>query len=287
MTECAHGRTFVTSSSTREFDPDLDLLVAAAPSRGLVAEITVWDDPAVTWEAYDAVVVRSCWDYLTRREEFLTWADSVPHLHSQSQVLRWNTDKIYLQQLKAAGVPIIQTRWDVRRGDNLGGHDEWVLKPTIFSGARDTARWESPEDVYEHSAALMAAGRTSMTQPFVESVDRRGETATLSFDNQLSHAIRKGPILTRGEGIHQERPGEESITPREPAPAQRAVSVAALEAVADILDLTEPPMYARVYLVTTDHGPVVIELELTEPSLFLPESRGGADRFVDRLLARI
>jgi hypothetical protein len=47
-------------------------------------------------------------------------------------------------------------------------------------------------------------------------------------------------------------------------------------------------LYARVDLVTdADGSPIVIELELTEPSLFLPHSDGGALRLVDAVLARI
>src|SRR5215203_876140 len=121
--------TFVSSSWALDFDEDLPLLLEAAHQRGIDAEITVWDDPAVDWAAYDAVVVRSCWDYITRRDEFLAWAASVPRLHNSHEVLAWNTDKVYLRQIEAAGVPIIETRWNIAAGDDLGDHAEWVVKP--------------------------------------------------------------------------------------------------------------------------------------------------------------
>lgn len=280
--------TFVSSDIALDLDPDLPLLLDAARERGIDAEITTWDDPAVDWQAYDAVVVRSCWDYVLRREEFLAWAASISRLHNTHDVLAWNTDKVYLRQIEAAGVPIIETRWDVAPGDDLGDHAEWVVKPTVSAGSRDTARWESPDDVYAHSAALVAAGRASMTQPYISSVDDEGETAMLFIGGEFSHAIRKGQLLHRGEGIRQDRDSRESIKPRTPSDAQLAVSTAALVAAGEVLDLAEAPLYARVDLVTTDDGaPVLIELELAEPSLFLPQSDGGAGRLVDALAARM
>lgn len=280
--------TFVTSTFARNLDADLPLLLEAAQSRGLDADITVWDDPAVDWSAYDAVIVRSCWDYVLRREEFLAWTASVPRLHNSHEVIAWNTDKVYLRQLEAAGVPIIETRWDVAPGDDLGDHTEWVVKPSISAGSRDTARWGTADEVYAHSAALVAAGRTSMTQPYISSVDEEGETAMLFAGTTFSHAIRKGQLLLAGEGVRQDRDSRESITPRTPTSAQHALAVAALDAIGGILGHDPELMYARVDLVTGPDGdPLVIELELTEPSLFLPQSDGGAGRLVDAVAARL
>jgi hypothetical protein len=279
---------FATSAAARDVDLDLPLLLAAARQRGATpAEVVVWDDPTVDWTSYDAVVVRSCWDYVARRDEFLAWAASVPRLHNDVDVLRWSTDKTYLRRLEAAGVPIIETRWDVSPGDDLGDHAEWVVKPAVSAGSRDTARWGTREEVWEHSAALVASGRTSMTQPYVASVDDEGETAMLFFSGELSHAIRKGPLLQRGEGVRQDRDSRESITPRTPTTAQHDVARQAIDAAREAMGLDLPPLYARVDLVTAGDGsPLLIELELAEPSLFLPHAEGSAERLVDAVLAR-
>lgn len=278
----------VTSTLARHLDADLPLIEAAVHQRGGRTEIVTWNDPTIDWQTYEAAVVRSCWDYVPRREEFLAWAASVPRLHNTHEVLSWNTDKIYLRELERAGVPIIETHWDVSRGDDIGHHDEWVVKPTVSAGSRDTARWGSPEEVHAHSTSLVEAGRHSMTQPYIASVDDEGETAMLFFGGVFSHAIRKGPLLRPGEGVRQDRDSREAITPRAPTAAQHEVAAVALEATAAILDLTDAPLYARVDLVTAPSGdPVVIELELTEPSLFLPDSDGGAARLVDALVERI
>ncbi|GAA3528916.1 hypothetical protein GCM10022234_27780 [Aeromicrobium panaciterrae] len=277
-----------SAADFRDLDHDLPLLLDAAATRGIQAEIAIWDDPAVDWSSYDAVIVRSCWDYTNRRDEFLAWAASVPTLHNSHDVIRWNTDKVYLQQLQEAGVPIIETRWDISEGDDIGQHDEWVVKPTVSAGSRDTARWTSRDDVYAHSAALVAAGRTSMTQPYIASVDDEGETAMLFFGGTFSHAIRKGAILAKGEGVRQDRDGRgENPLTRNPTDAQHAVARQALAATDQILGRDAGLLYARVDLVTAaDGSPLVIELELTEPSLFLPWSDGGAERLMDAIVAR-
>jgi hypothetical protein len=276
---------FVTSQTYRPFDADLPLLVDAAHTRGIDADVVSWDDPAVDWISYDAVVVRSCWDYVPRRDEFLAWAASVPALHNPYDVLRWNTDKTYLRQLAEHDVPVIETRWDVAPGDDLGDHAEWVVKPTISGGSKDTARWGTAEEVWAHSAELVAAGRHSMTQPYIASVDDDGETAMLFFGGAFSHATRKGPLLARGEGVVQDRDSRESITPRESTAAQRELSEHVLATTTSLLGLERPPLYARIDLVAAaDGSPLLIELELTEPSLFLPHSEDGAGRLVDALL---
>ncbi len=217
--------TFVSTSWAIELDPDLPLLLDAAGRRGIDAEITVWDDPAVDWSAYDAVVVRSCWDYITRREEFLAWAASVPRLHNSHEVLAWNTDKVYLRQIEAAGVPIIETRWDVarrgrpRRPRRMGrqAHDLGRITRHRAVGARPTTSMPTARQ-------LVAAGRASMTQPYISSVDDEGETAMLFFGGEFSHAIRKGQLLHRGEGRAPgpRRPASRSTRARRAMPSSRS-----------------------------------------------------------------
>jgi hypothetical protein len=275
--------TFVTSADARNVDPDLPLLLAAAERAGVEAQVDVWDDPEVDWLCFDAIVIRSCWDYTARLQEFLAWAASVPHLHNGFGVLRWNTDKTYLRELAAAGVPVIETRWDVTDRDELPDATEWVVKPTVSAGSKDTARWGDPAEVHAHSAQLLAAGRSSMTQPYVASVDDEGETALLFFGGRFSHAIGKGPLLERGEGVRDDRDGREQITERTPTEVQHDVAARAVQAVQAAVG--QVPLYVRVDLVTAaDGSPLLIELEAAEPSLFLPQAdEAASDRFLAAL----
>jgi hypothetical protein len=127
----------------------------------------------------------------------------------------------------------------------------------------------------------MAAGHTVMVQPYVPSVDTEGETALIYFGGRFSHAIRKGPLLERGKGVRREAELSESITPRAPTAAQLDVAGHVLAAIPSSLGTAEALAYARVDLVTDPAGaPQLIELELTEPSLFLDHAERSAERLV-------
>ena len=269
-------------------DPDLPLAVPTLRAAGLRVDLARWDDPAVAWDDYDLAVVRSCWDYSWRRTEFLAWAASVPRLQNRVEVLRWNTDKTYLRDLERSGLPVVPTVWDATSVAELPDAGEWVVKPSVSAGSRDTARWSTVDDALEHAGALRAAGRTAMVQPYLPSVDDAGETAMLFLGGRFSHAVRKGPLLGRGEGVRQDRASREDVRAVEPTPQQRAVAQAVLEAVPHLVPGAAPVLYARVDLVADRAGrPVLLELELAEPSLFLPEAPAAVLTLADAVEAQL
>jgi glutathione synthase/RimK-type ligase-like ATP-grasp enzyme len=247
-------------------DPDEELLVGALARLGVQAEPHPWDSDA-DWSSYDLVVVRSTWDYVGRRDEYLAWAESVPRLANPASVLRWNTEKTYLARLAAAGVPVVPTSWD---GTLPAG--EVVVKPTISAGARDTARYPADrvDEARAHVERLQAEGRGVMVQPYLRVVEEAEETSVLFFAGEYSHGARKGPVL---DGPEPRSPGDTEIGPREPSAAERAVAEQVLAAVG------EPLLYARVDLLPGPDGPLLLELEVTEPYLFLGTADGAADRF--------
>ncbi|GAB3889378.1 hypothetical protein GCM10027612_31620 [Microbispora bryophytorum subsp. camponoti] len=136
-----------------------------------------WLDPRVDWSEFDAAVVRSPWDYIDRRDEFVAWAhrvESVTRLFNPAPVIEWNTDKTYLRTL---GVPTVPTHWPTQGGDpgaDLPDWDEFVVKPAISAGARDTVRTADRGAAAGHAATLLAAGRTVMVQPYIPSVEQEG-----------------------------------------------------------------------------------------------------------------
>jgi hypothetical protein len=159
------------------------------------------------------------------------------------------------------------------------------VKPSVSAGARDTARWSSPAEVLAHVDELRATGRTALVQPYLDAVDADGETALVHLGGSFSHGVRKGPLLLSGEGVRQDRAGSEDLRPVTARPDQLAVAAAALAAVPAVLREL-PLLYARVDLVDgPDGSPVLLELELIEPSLFLPHSDGGALRLVRAVVA--
>ena len=261
-----------TSSALPDLFDDDRLLLGPLADLEVDAVPAVWDDPAVDWSSYDLVVVRSTWDYTLRRDEFLDWASSVPRLQNPSDVLVWNTDKRYLGALAASGVPVVPTTY-VAPGERFEVPAyEHVVKPTVSAGARDTRRFAAGEDSAAHATALLEAGRTVMVQPYQRAVDQAGETAVLVFRDEVSHGARKAPVLVPD----LDDPDDVEIRSRQPSPAEVEVALAALAAV----PADEPLLYARVDLVPgPDGSPVLMELEVTEPCLFLAQDAGAPARF--------
>jgi hypothetical protein len=276
-------------------DDDDRLLLSPLAERGIRAEPVVWDAPGVRWTDYTLAVLRSTWDYAPRRDEFVGWAETVPGLANPANIVRWNTDKRYLETLSAAGVPTVPTTW-VEPGGTWRPSDrgEYVVKPAVSAGSRDTGRYDLADPDHrrlaaEHVERLSAAGRLTMVQPYLTAVDTVGETALLFFAGrsgpQFSHAIRKGALLTGPDlgvdGLFK----PEMITPRVPAADELSVARRALEAVPG---LAERLLYARVDLIPGPEGtPLLVELELAEPSLFLAHAEHAAARFADAIAARL
>jgi len=233
----------------------------------------VWDDGGVRWDDFDLVVVRSTWDYPDRRHQFLAWATSLPRVLNPPEVLRWNTDKEYLATLGAGMVP---TSF-LRPGDDfVVPETPFVVKPSVGAGSIGAARYDrADERARDHVGRLHAAGKTVMVQPFLEAVDHAGEVALHYFGGEFSHAVRKAAMLPRGGDPGSGLFVEERITPTQPAPEELELAARALDAVPFA---REELLYARVDLLP---GPVVLEVELTEPSLYLGYSEGAAGRLAD------
>jgi len=242
----------------------------------------VWDDPAVRWDAYDLVLIRSTWDYSPRRDAFVAWAEGVgAPLHNPAEVVRWNTDKRYLAELQDAGLPVVPTTF-LAPGDAVSVPDgRCVVKPAVSAGSQNTASHRNPLAAAAHAQRLIDEGRVVMVQPYVSEIDEQGETALIYFDGAFDHAIRKAPILTGGEAPVEGLFAPENIQPREPRPEERAV---AESVVAEVERRFGRLLYIRVDVVGNE--PAVLELELTEPSLFFSHSPGSAARFAEAVRRR-
>jgi glutathione synthase/RimK-type ligase-like ATP-grasp enzyme len=192
----------------------------------------------------------------------------VPRLANAAAVLRWNTDKRYLVSLAERGIPVVPTTYVEGRFEPPAG--DFVVKPTVSAAAADTARYgpDSLDVAAAHVARLQAAGRGVMLQPYLHAVEAAGETSLLFLDGEYSHGARKGAVLANGVPIS---PEQYDVAPREPSSAERALADRVVGAVG------EPLLYARVDLLAGPDGPVLLELELTEPFLFLGMVEGAAD----------
>lgn len=256
-----------------EGDGDDANLVAALRQRGLHARWLSWDDPET--ENADLVILRAAWDYTERRDEFLAWTTRVKNLLNPPSVVAWNSDKHYLLDLAAVGIPTLPSYFfdpgETFRlpADELEG--ELVVKPAIGAGSLDTMRFHDATAAKEHAAALHGSGRAVLVQPYDERVES-GETALVFIGGEQSHAFTKGPILPPqgqlpqfdGSGTY----AEEDLTPANPDFELWDVGYAALKAACVHLGIpTADLLYARVDLIGGPDDPLLLELEMVEPSL--------------------
>lgn len=277
---------WVTTAGARGRDDDEPLALAGLAAAGVRTDVVDWDDPGVDWAAYDRAVLRSAWDYPERLAEFLEWlavVDAATELRNPAPAVRWNVDKHYLAELAARGVPVIATTYAEPGDEPVVPAGEFVVKPTVGAGSRDAASYgpEQHDLARAHVARLHARGASAMVQPLLASVARDGEWPLLFLGGAYSHAASKRVELPRAGAVAglfaAERTG-----PHEADAEQLAVARAAVEVVEQRCGV---PAYARVDLVRDDAGrPCVLEVELVEPSLFLPQ---GGPAAVDRLVAAV
>lgn len=273
-------------------DPDDAGLVAALHARDVDVHWIPWNntDPRRLRATIDLLVIRSTWDYTDDRDAFLAWIDAVDvPTFNPPELLRWNSDKRYLLELAAAGVPTVPTTI-VESVDQEWAPPkrfaEFVVKPSVDAGSKGAQRFarEDIDSARVHARDLLVAGRSVLVQPYVPSVDAGSETGLIYIDGAFSHAITKGPMLGR-EGKAEMVDGlyvSEVIDPRDATPAQREVAQAVLAAVP-----VSGAMYARVDLIDNEGDPVLLELEMIEPSLFFAFDPPAADRLTAAICARL
>jgi glutathione synthase/RimK-type ligase-like ATP-grasp enzyme len=288
----------VTARAARGLDEDMPPLLAAFAAAGAHAEIVDWDDETADWGRFDAALLRSAWDYTERLGEFLAWVErsaARTRLLNPPPVVRWNSDKHYLNALAGAGVAVVASEF-IEPDEHdpaavlarfIAAHaaEEFVVKPAVGAGARDTRRHPRahPAGMLEHMRPLLRARRAMLVQPYLRSVDRDGETALVYLDGAFSHAIRKGPLLPSGARATQALFVPEEITARAPAQDELAVAATALEALP-----FGRLLYARVDLIRDGQGaPRLLELELTEPSLYFVHGQGSAARLAASVLGAL
>ncbi|HRV59784.1 MAG: hypothetical protein KDB54_05380 [Solirubrobacterales bacterium] len=280
-----------------------DLLSAGLlTGRGVEVEFVAWDDPVADWESFDLAVVRSTWDYTDRLEEFLEWADSVgpQRLRNVPAMLRWNTDKRYLAELDGAGLPVPPTALVAPGGTAPPFGGKVVIKPVSGAGARDTGVFDEGNEA-EGLALLEKLGaqdEIAMIQPYIPWVDERGETAVLFFGGRFAYALKKRAFLPES-GVAPVRPG---TTVAEGMFEEDLMSLAeATEAEVELGAKTvawlarrfgSVPLYARIDMVSSPEGePVLMEVEATEPSLYLELAAGlevsGAELFATAVEAAL
>jgi glutathione synthase/RimK-type ligase-like ATP-grasp enzyme len=296
-----------THAAAPEATPDDCFLIPSLAER-LSARVTAvpWDAPDVDWGRFDAVLIRSTWNYHLSLQAFLAWTERVEAagatLWNPAPVVRWNADKRYLLELEAAGVAVVPTEIILRGGANdeccarlravlqRRGWDCAVVKPTVSATSFRTFMTRAAPTA-EQAALLetLLADTDAMVQPCVSEVQREGEWSFMFIvapggGLAFSHAVLKR------SGRQDFRVQPEFGGTAMPAVPSTAVLGQAVDAVEALCELAPaPPLYARCDGVVSDgtHAPagtlLLMEAELIEPVLFLGDAPGAADRFAEGL----
>ena len=276
---------FVTNPNHHEMEDDDHPLAEALAKRGAMVLSASWDEEDFDWSRVDVALLRSPWDYYKRYDAFLAW---LARVETQTRVLnppefvRWNANKRYMGDLVAKGVHAVPTAFiaqnDDARLESLCDERGWttvVLKPAVSADSWETIRIE-PERYADGQAYLdrHRPDRDVLVQPFVKDVEIGEEQCLVCFAGRFSHAVKKNSAFKGGRHVGPEG--------RKVTPSPEAVAMA--EDVLKRAGVDALP-YARVDIASDDSGrPMLLELELFEPTLFFKEEPGSEDTLADILV---
>lgn len=277
--------TFVTCHRLPNMDPDDLGAFKILQDRGWRCQGAIWNDPAVDWAAAGLVVLRSTWDYHLHLDAFTAWFNQRSHqLLNTVDTVSWNINKRYLVDLQQRGVSVIPTRLvdsSKHSVDTVFAALTWqeiIVKPTVGLATYGVKRFQLPQEISaakEHVVSLLPQGDV-LIQQYMPAVTEYGERALSFIDGVYSHAIRKSPFQKLAAAGHA---GETAVTATasEIVFAQKVLS-----------NLPEKLLYARVDIVPNADGvPMLMELELIEPSLFLLFDAAASERFAQAIERRL
>lgn len=277
-----------TSQNLPDLDPDDQLLVPALQKLGFQVDIQIWDDPTVQWDNYEACIIRSTWDYVPKRNDYIAWVKRVSQqtpIWNSPEVIEWNTDKTYLRELEYKGIRVVPTIWtkagDLLNPEQLMQEHNWssiVVKPVVSASGLDTYHVTQDNLVsLQPELERLAKERHLMIQPYFKSVEIQGEISLLFFNGKFSHAVQKLP--SSGEFRIQVQFGGR-YQPFTPDANQLTFAQQILNAV------PWPMLYARVDVMTGDDNQWYLgELEVTEPSMYLKLDAESPARFAKAIQA--
>ena len=273
----------VTTQAARGHDHDLDILTAALDAADQQWQIVNWDDASLDWSQFSIVVLRSTWDYYKRLDEFNRWIDTtaqVTRLYNSAEIVHWNLDKQYLAQLIAAGIPVMSTTFINSSGDidEAQLQHDIIVKPTVSAGSNNTARHRNDASAARAQLDhILASGGVAMVQPYSPTIDSVGETGLVYLGGKFSHAFGKDAVFGDAEQVHNGVHVQEVITARTASASEHLLGDDVIKFLVTNFGVT--PLYARIDMVTNIDGvPEIMEVELTEPSLYLHLDAGSPER---------
>ncbi|HWB20089.1 MAG TPA: hypothetical protein VG711_07310, partial [Phycisphaerales bacterium] len=285
-----------TCRNLPEWERDDEALHEAFVKRGVEIARPAWDDMNVRWGEFNCVLIRTTWDYTTRVNAYVAWAERVEHesrLINPSAVVKWNVRKTYLKELAAQGVAIAETVWleqsekvDVAEVMERKGWERGFLKPVVGASAKGTMRFRTNEKELAaaqlHVEELLAKDG-AMLQCYVPTVEDVGEFSAIFIDGEMTHSVRKIPMQGdyRVQNDHGGKDEPAELSAEEQATAKRIVKLVSEKFDGGVV-------YARVDFHREEYtGRMLLtELELVEPSLFFRHGKRAAERLAESVVEK-
>lgn len=245
---------------------------------GWEVETVSWRAENVDWSKFEAVIIRTPWDYQDSPEEFLELLQRIENstrLENPLKIVKWNLSKTYLRELKEKDVKIVPTLFcDELIDEDVFASwfekfeaDEIIIKPIVSATAQDTFRLRR----FLPELTEVFRNRKYMVQPFMKNIIEEGEYSLFYFGGDFSHAILKTPKQNDFR-VQEEFGGE--IRAIKPSEKLLSTGENALKQIGQKL------LYARVDFVRDEMDDfALMELELIEPSLYFRMDRDSPKRF--------
>jgi hypothetical protein len=281
---------FVTCADIPNLTDDDRLAIPQLNTLGIQVHPAIWNDPQVEWAAYDAVILRSTWDYHLQPQAFFAWLDELDSVGAKvwnaTKTLRWNADKNYLSQLQDRGIPVIPSVWlpqgagtELQGIISQQGWSQAVIKPVISATAHETHLVAANQVISALPEFANLISRSGViVQQFAPEIQETGEWSLVFFNKTYSHSMLKQP--KRGDFRVQSEWGGAELVAEAPASlipqAQKVV-----DAISDHI------LYARVDGIDRNGQLLLMELELIEPHLFLGFAPGAPQRFAQAIASFI
>jgi glutathione synthase/RimK-type ligase-like ATP-grasp enzyme len=280
---------FATCHDQPLIAPDDEPLAAALRGRGVTVTPMPWTE--IDRDApVDAppVLLRSTWDYHRSPMAFGSWlsavGDSRRTMWNKPSIARGNIDKRYLEHLEASGSAIPKTRWldraDLATVRQTLADEKWdraVLKPRIAATAYGTFLVTSESELSNRDLAPARASG-ALLQEFVPEIESRGEISVVYCDGVFSHAVSK---RARAGDYRVQQDFGGSVKPMTPSPELLSFTDRVMSSA------TGSTLYARVDVVESSRGPLLMELELIEPELYFLIVPAAAVTFARAIVRRL
>jgi glutathione synthase/RimK-type ligase-like ATP-grasp enzyme len=281
----------LSMDNTKNFFTYDKLLIEPMKNIGWDAEEISWRNESVDWNDYDAVIVRSTWDYQKDHKKFLDVLEKInnssAHLENDLELMKWNMNKKYLFDLEQNGVRIVNTLWktqfnfeELKNSFEIFSTKKIIIKPNISANADNTFRLTKEKLVEnKEELELIYTNLEFMVQPFMGNIVDEGEYSLFFFNGEFSHCVLKKP-KEKDFRVQEEHGGKfKSVIP-----TAQQISISKNV----VSKLSTPPLYARTDLVRTiDNEFALMELEVIEPSLYFNMDEQSPINFTKAFVRRM